>query len=81
MAKLFAPVVAALLPAVLVTAAPTAVSNATGNGCTVTEYADIANAVATCTDITLSNIAAPANSPIDLQKLQQGATVTFDGTT
>ncbi|KAK6207676.1 glycosyl hydrolase family 28 [Colletotrichum tabaci] len=81
MTKLFAPVVAALLPAVLVTAAPTAVSNATGNGCTVTEYADIANAVATCTDITLSNIAAPANSPIDLQKLQNGATVTFDGTT
>ncbi|KAJ0163345.1 putative endopolygalacturonase D [Colletotrichum tanaceti] len=81
MAKILAPVVAALLPAVLVTAAPTVFSNATANGCIVTEYADIANAVATCTDITLSNIAAPENGPIDLQKLKNGATVTFDGTT
>ncbi|GKT54284.1 polygalacturonase 3 [Colletotrichum tofieldiae] len=78
MAKFFAPVAAALLPAVLVAAAPTA-SNATG--CTVTEYAGIAKAVKTCTQITLSNIAAPVNGSIDLQKLQNGATVTFDGTT
>ncbi|KAF6806768.1 polygalacturonase 3 [Colletotrichum musicola] len=78
MTKFFAPA-AALLPVVLVAAAPA--SNSSGAGCTVTKYADIANAVATCTEITLSNIAAPAASPIDLQKLKKGATVTFDGTT
>ncbi|OLN87152.1 putative endopolygalacturonase D [Colletotrichum chlorophyti] len=72
---------AALLPAALVAAAPASVTNTTGAGCTVTKFEDIANAVKTCSDITLSNIVAPANSPIDLQKLKDGATVTFDGTT
>ncbi|KAL0931460.1 polygalacturonase 3 [Colletotrichum truncatum] len=90
MAKFFAPV-AALLPTVLAAAHPhvhhnsashnSASHNSTGSGCTVTKFEDIANAVKTCTDITLSNIAAPANSPIDLQSLQKGAKVTFDGTT
>ncbi|KAF4775112.1 hypothetical protein HER10_EVM0006605 [Colletotrichum scovillei] len=52
-----------------------------GTGCVVTKYDDIANAVKTCTDITLSNIAAPSNGAIDLSKLQTGTKVTFDGTT
>ncbi|KAF4923083.1 putative endopolygalacturonase D [Colletotrichum viniferum] len=76
MAKFFAPA-AALLNVVLVAAIP--VSNSTG--CTVTKFEDIATAVSSCTDITLSNIAAPAASPIDLQKLKKGTKVTFDGTT
>ncbi|KFY03600.1 hypothetical protein O988_01372 [Pseudogymnoascus sp. VKM F-3808] len=49
--------------------------------CTVTEYASISSAVASCTDIVLSNIAAPASSSIDLSKLKDGAKVTFDGKT
>ncbi|KFY07161.1 hypothetical protein V492_07395 [Pseudogymnoascus sp. VKM F-4246] len=49
--------------------------------CTVTEYASISSAVASCTDIVLSGIVAPASSSIDLSKLQDGATVTFDGKT
>ncbi|KDN61461.1 putative glycosyl hydrolase family 28 [Colletotrichum sublineola] len=76
MAKPFAPAAAALLSAILVAAAPS-----TDAGCTVTEFAGIANAVEACTNITLLNIAAPENSPIDLQNLQRGATVTFAGTT
>ncbi|KAK1456122.1 glycosyl hydrolase family 28 [Colletotrichum cuscutae] len=92
MAKFFAPA-AALLNVVLVAASPRGhhgshirytntiprASNATG--CVVTKYDDIANAVKTCTDITLSNIAAPSNGAIDLSKLQTGTKVTFDGTT
>lgn len=49
--------------------------------CIVTEYASIASAVASCIDIVLSDIVAPASSSIDLSDLQDGATVTFDGTT
>ncbi|ORY68342.1 glycosyl hydrolases family 28-domain-containing protein [Pseudomassariella vexata] len=52
-----------------------------GTTCTVTAYADIASAVASCTDILLSGISAPASSTIDLQSLQTGTTVTFAGKT
>ncbi|KAK2039135.1 family 28 glycosyl hydrolase [Colletotrichum somersetense] len=76
MAKLSASAAAALLSAIIVAGAPF-----NSAGCTVTEYAGIANAVATCTNITLLDIAAPENSPIDLRNLQAGATVTFAGTT
>ncbi|WYZ38093.1 hypothetical protein EsH8_III_000007 [Colletotrichum jinshuiense] len=55
--------------------------NSVRSTCTVTKYADIANAVATCTDIVLDSIAVPASSAIDLQKLKSGATVTFSGKT
>ncbi|TGO38492.1 hypothetical protein BHYA_0073g00010 [Botrytis hyacinthi] len=50
-------------------------------GCTATAYADIAEIIASCTNIVLDNISAPASSTIDLQKLQDGSTVTFSGTT
>ncbi|THV46648.1 hypothetical protein BGAL_0370g00110 [Botrytis galanthina] len=50
-------------------------------GCTATAYADIADIIASCTNIVLDNISAPASSTIDLQKLQDGSTVTFSGTT
>ncbi|KAH8682625.1 glycosyl hydrolases family 28-domain-containing protein [Xylariales sp. PMI_506] len=52
-----------------------------GTTCTVTAYADISSAVASCTNIVLSNISAPPSSTIDLQALQTGAVVTFAGTT
>lgn len=55
--------------------------NSVRSTCTVTKYADITNAVATCTDIVLDSIAVPASSAIDLQKLKSGATVTFSGKT
>ncbi|KAK9786648.1 putative Endopolygalacturonase D [Seiridium cardinale] len=54
---------------------------ADADACTVTAYADISSAVASCTNIVLSGISAPASSTIDLQALQTGATVTFAGTT
>ncbi|ESZ92089.1 endopolygalacturonase 3 [Sclerotinia borealis F-4128] len=50
-------------------------------GCTATAYDDIADIIASCTNIVLDNISAPASSTIDLQKLQDGTTVTFSGTT
>ncbi|PMD41591.1 glycoside hydrolase family 28 protein [Hyaloscypha variabilis F] len=56
---------------------------AVGNGtaCTATEYAQITSVVASCTNIVLENISAPASSTIDLSALQTGSTVTFAGTT
>ncbi|CAK7235923.1 hypothetical protein SEUCBS140593_009445 [Sporothrix eucalyptigena] len=59
------------------------VSTATdaSSACTCTEYSQIADAVASCTNIVLSNIAAPDGEAIDLSDLQTGTTVTFDGTT
>lgn len=54
---------------------------ADATSCTVTAYASISAAVASCTAITLSNIAVPAGSGIDLSKLKQGTTVTFAGKT
>lgn len=49
--------------------------------CTVTEYAQLSDAVESCSDLTLSDFSAPASSTIDLQSLQTGATVTFAGKT
>lgn len=59
---------------------PVAASNSSSS-CIVTEYSDLANAVATCTDITLQDLAAPYNTSIDLRELQDGSKVTFAGTT
>ncbi|KUL85738.1 hypothetical protein ZTR_08527 [Talaromyces verruculosus] len=49
--------------------------------CTCTDYSQISSAVTSCTNIVLSNIAAPNGSAIDLSGLQAGTTVTFDGLT
>lgn len=52
-----------------------------GTACTASEYAQITSVVASCTNIVLDNISAPASSTIDLSALQTGSTVTFAGTT
>ncbi|KAK7419265.1 hypothetical protein QQX98_003417 [Neonectria punicea] len=69
----------------LVTSTKSAVADTTpvadANACVVTEYAQIASAVASCTDIVLSDLSMPASSTLDLQSLQTGAVVTFAGTT
>ncbi|KAI5462818.1 endopolygalacturonase D [Mariannaea sp. PMI_226] len=53
-----------------------------GSGaCTVTEYAQLSSAVASCTNIVLSDLSMPASSTLDLQGLQTGSVVTFEGTT
>lgn len=49
--------------------------------CLVTEFNGIAAAVASCTEIVLQDIAAPANGSIDLRALLDHTTVTFSGTT
>ncbi|KAJ5700879.1 glycosyl hydrolases family 28-domain-containing protein [Penicillium malachiteum] len=53
----------------------------TGSACVVSEYDSLSSAVASCTNIVLSNLYAPASSTIDLSSLQTGASVTFAGTT
>ena len=49
--------------------------------CTVTAYDQVASAVASCTDIVLSNVAVPAGSQLDLTGVKPSTTVTFSGTT
>ncbi|KAF2713232.1 glycoside hydrolase family 28 protein [Pleomassaria siparia CBS 279.74] len=49
--------------------------------CTVTSYAGVPAATASCTAITLQDITVPGNSTLDLSKLQTGTTVTFAGKT
>ncbi|OOQ91517.1 putative polygalacturonase A precursor [Penicillium brasilianum] len=62
--------------------ASSATSSATsGTPCVCADYSEISAAVASCTNIVLSNIAAPNGSAIDLSGLQAGTTVTFDGLT
>ncbi|KAL4927536.1 glycoside hydrolase family 28 protein [Aspergillus undulatus] len=76
----------AAVPSASVTQAPTAASSVavTGNGgttCTVTEYGALSSAVASCSNILLSDFYAPPSSTIDLQDLQTGAAVIFAGRT
>ena len=52
-----------------------------GTPCVCTAYSQISAAVASCTNIVLSNIAVPGESAIDLSGLKAGSTVTFDGLT
>ncbi|PMD67042.1 glycoside hydrolase family 28 protein [Hyaloscypha bicolor E] len=49
--------------------------------CTCTAYSQIAPAVASCSAITLQDIAAPTDSSIDLSKLKANSVVTFAGKT
>lgn len=71
---------AAALPVLLAASGHAAKTN-TSSSCTVTEYSQLADAVASCTDITLQDLFAPANSFIDLRSLKDGSKVTFAGTT
>ncbi|POS78251.1 polygalacturonase [Diaporthe helianthi] len=52
-----------------------------GTTCTVTAAADVASAVASCSNILLENLSMPASSTLDLQKLKPSAVVTFGGKT
>lgn len=74
---------AASTSATLITSsASTATTSASsGTPCVCTDYSQISAAVASCTNIVLSNIAAPNGSPINLSGLKTGTTVTFDGLT
>ena len=57
-------------------AAPTATAP-----CTVTAFAGVPSATASCTNIVLSNIAVPASEKLDLSSLLTNTIVTFTGTT
>ena len=56
-------------------------STTSATPCFCTDYSQISAAVASCTDIVLSNIAVPGGAAINLSALKAGATVTFDGLT
>ncbi|CAJ2511684.1 Uu.00g073090.m01.CDS01 [Anthostomella pinea] len=49
--------------------------------CSVTAYAAVPAATASCTSITLESINVPGDETLDLSKLKTGTTVTFAGTT
>ncbi|KAJ5645322.1 hypothetical protein N7507_011333 [Penicillium longicatenatum] len=75
-----APVVVSTAAAVVASSSSEA-AVVTGSACVVSEYASLSSAVASCTNIVLSDFYAPASSTIDLSSLQTGAAVTFAGTT
>lgn len=62
-------------------ATKTTTQAASATSCTVTEYASVSAAVKSCTSIALSGITVPAGDYLELTKLKDGATVTFEGTT
>ncbi|KAG8159094.1 hypothetical protein KVR01_010755 [Diaporthe batatas] len=70
-------VLAALLP--LIHAAPAELKRA--DACTFTDAAAVAKGKASCSTITLNNIAVPAGTTLDLTKLKTGTKVIFQGTT
>jgi polygalacturonase len=72
-------VLAALVSNIVAT--PAAAVAPTSTICTATAFSQISAAVASCTNIVLSNIAMPANETINLLNLKTGTTVTFDGLT
>jgi polygalacturonase len=51
------------------------------SACTFTDAASAISAKADCTSIVLSGITVPAGTTLDLTKLTDGTTVTFEGTT
>ncbi|KAK7706681.1 Polygalacturonase 1 [Diaporthe eres] len=68
---------AALLP--MISAAPAEVKRA--DACTFTDAASAIKGKASCSTITLNNIAVPAGTTLDLTKLKTGTKVIFQGTT
>ncbi|PBP24612.1 polygalacturonase 6 [Diplocarpon rosae] len=54
---------------------------ATSSECVVTEYKELAPAVANCTNIVLQDLYLPSNKTLDLSKLLQSSVVTFAGRT
>ncbi|KAF2125788.1 glycoside hydrolase family 28 protein [Dothidotthia symphoricarpi CBS 119687] len=64
----------------LVSAVPTSL-DARASSCTFTTAAAAIKGKAACSTITLSNIAVPAGTTLDLTKLTSGTTVIFSGTT
>ncbi|KAK8180133.1 putative endo-polygalacturonase [Phyllosticta capitalensis] len=63
-------------------AAPTILaSNGTSSGCTFTDNASVASKKASCSNIVISSMTVPAGETLDLTDLNDGTTVTFEGTT
>lgn len=49
--------------------------------CTVTTFANVAAAVANCTNIVLQDITVPANTTLDISKAKTNTVITFAGHT
>lgn len=60
----------------LVAAAPASLG-----ACTFTDCASVIKSKAACTSIVIKDMTVPAGSTLDLTNLQDGTTVTFQGTT
>ena len=63
----------------LVSAVPTGLDARAS--CTFTDAASAIKGKTSCTNIVLNNIQVPAGTTLDLTKLKDGTTVTFQGTT
>nr|AAM00249.1 endopolygalacturonase [Chrysoporthe cubensis] len=68
------------VPAPAVTPAAQLVDRASGS-CTFTDAAAVSKSKTSCATITLSNIAVPSGTTLDLTKLNSGTKVIFEGTT
>lgn len=53
----------------------------TNSACNVTTYTQVAAAVASCTNIAITNLTIPAGDTLTLSKLKTGTIVTFYGET
>jgi len=62
------------------TTTPTATPT-TNPACIVTDISEVAAATASCTAITIKDLAVPTNTTLNLAKLKAGTTLTFAGTT
>ncbi|KAF9892113.1 hypothetical protein FE257_002519 [Aspergillus nanangensis] len=63
--------------------APTRVSDLTkkSSSCTFTDASKASSSVSSCSSIILKDIAVPAGKTLDLSKVEDGTTITFEGTT
>jgi polygalacturonase len=68
-----------LSASLLVAAAPSNVKSQAS--CTFTDVVSLAKSKTSCSDIVLDSISVPAGETLDLTKLSDGTTVTFQGTT
>ena len=74
-------VVLSIFAGAVLASCATTTTAATTTPCTVTAFSAVASATASCTAITLENVAVPGGETLDLSKLKTGTTVTFAGTT
>ncbi|KAK7532172.1 glycoside hydrolase [Phyllosticta citribraziliensis] len=67
--------------ATMAAAAPAIMAASNSTGCTFTDAASVKSKKTSCSNIILKSITVPAGETLDLTELNDGTTVTFEGTT